>query len=126
MEENKCFKCGDTEGLILHHLSYNPEVVVSCCHSCHKSIHIKIRTNGLCPLSVSDVHLVSTRLSNKRIQQKMTFYDKIETGYYIQDQLVYNTRNGNVYYNSCFRLSRGRIPKTIEEHNVSFETEVIQ
>lgn len=65
--KNKCFKCGIKEGtlketlnhfgnfkrmitikLINHHISYDPEVIVLCCRSCHNKIHITLRKEGKC------------------------------------------------------------------------------
>jgi hypothetical protein len=38
MAEN-CIYCRTTEKIIKHHLSYNPEIIVPCCLSCHREMH---------------------------------------------------------------------------------------
>lgn len=60
----KCFKCGKEGGIIYkHHTSYNPEVLVDCCISCHSKIHHRIRKENTCSIPVDEVAKLSSRSS---------------------------------------------------------------
>ena len=41
----KCEECGMTENVVLHHVSYEPEVTQKLCRSCHTKAH----THGKIP-----------------------------------------------------------------------------
>jgi len=51
-----CHKCG-TYGvkLIHHHKSYDPEIVVMMCKSCHQLLHNRLRRTGKCTISVDEL-----------------------------------------------------------------------
>ena len=36
---NECNHCGSTEQLLLHHISYDPEIFQVLCKSCHIRFH---------------------------------------------------------------------------------------
>ncbi len=74
---NKCFKCGTSESLINHHISYSPPKSVICCRSCHRKIHHRIRKENKCPLSVEKVKEISTKLSLMRPESKKKHKDYI-------------------------------------------------
>jgi len=38
----ECAYCKKTEDLVLHHVSYQPEVVVMLCRECHAKVHYTI------------------------------------------------------------------------------------
>ena len=64
--ETKCFKCGTTERLIQHHISYFREVRVPCCGSCHKIIHLRLRKEGKCNLTPKEISYIGSNLYGKR------------------------------------------------------------
>jgi len=37
--EENCYFCGTNKELVEHHISYNPQIVVTLCHSCHSKFH---------------------------------------------------------------------------------------
>lgn len=37
--EERCASCGSTANVIMHHLSYDPEIKVPLCLSCHRKVH---------------------------------------------------------------------------------------
>ncbi len=39
----KCETCGSIKNIINHHTSYEPEIIIPLCHSCHTKIHVKNR-----------------------------------------------------------------------------------
>lgn len=39
MSPEKCASCGSTENVLTHHLSYEPEITVPLCRSCHGEVH---------------------------------------------------------------------------------------
>lgn len=39
VDPSTCYDCGGTEPDVIHHVSYNPEVTVPVCYSCHSTIH---------------------------------------------------------------------------------------
>lgn len=39
INSKQCYFCGNKKDNIFHHVSYNPEVVVRLCRSCHGKIH---------------------------------------------------------------------------------------
>ena len=39
--ERRCQECGATNSLLVHHLTYEPEVLVVLCQSCHRKFHIR-------------------------------------------------------------------------------------
>lgn len=103
-----CFKCGSTRNVIKHHTSYNPEIIVDCCRSCHNRIHQRIRRKGLCPLSVKETARVSTRSSVKRTQKNISFSENIVPNVRLFENIVFSTTTGNVYYSSMFSANHGK------------------
>lgn len=109
--ETRCFKCGTTEGTIIkHHLSYNPEVIVDCCMSCHTTIHKRIRKENSCRLSVEETNKLSQKSSKRRYEKKalrcIHFNEKLEDHIKIHDILRYNILNGTVSWYSYFQIGR--------------------
>jgi len=45
INSGRCYFCKDKKNNINHHLSYNPEIIVILCKSCHNRIHILLRKN---------------------------------------------------------------------------------
>lgn len=81
----KCHKCGCTDKkLIHHHRSYEPEVVVLMCVSCHKLLHNKLRRTNQCNMAPSElskksIQSESNRLNNlKRIKKYEILHNKFE------------------------------------------------
>lgn len=94
-----CFKCGLSDNVELellnrqgtyleikpmkfvkHHISYNPEVVVDCCNSCHTKIHHRLRKEGKCKIPAKELALLSQKSnsfkrtlieSNERCKQRL-------------------------------------------------------
>lgn len=122
----KCFKCGIEEGtlqklsrnrrgrarIIVHHISYNPEVVVNCCYSCHVKIHKQIRKDNRCPFSVEIIDRLSRLSSMKRSNKHykgIHFYDTVCKNVRLHEILRYNLHTGNIYYSAGFRSDHGHI-----------------
>ena len=38
-----CQICGSTKNVVNHHLSYDPEEIITVCRSCHRKTHNKIK-----------------------------------------------------------------------------------
>ena len=79
IEITKCHKCGCTDKrLYHHHKSYDPEIVVLMCWSCHQLLHKKLRENNLCTFSAEKLRTISNN-SNHRLEYIKSFY-KTENG----------------------------------------------
>lgn len=107
MEQTKCFKCGSTRFVIKHHTSYNPEVVVDCCRSCHSIIHHGVRKEGKCKYTVKQVERLSMNSSNKRSISKMNFTETLMPQVLLYEQIEYNKSTGNVYVYSWIHSNNG-------------------
>ena len=109
MNENvKCFKCGSDRFVIKHHISYNPEVVVDCCKSCHRTIHHRVRKEGACKYSIKEVERMSMKSSNKRSTMDIIFSQVIGCNVILYEQIGYNKNTGNVYVSSWFTANHGK------------------
>ncbi len=103
-----CFKCGTTKGKIVkHHISYNPEIIVDCCASCHKKIHYRIRRENRCSLTVSKVRQLSARSSSKR-HTIFRFSNFMITDIKLVECLYYNPNTKTFNWISYFRAQRGK------------------
>ena len=64
-ETTKCHKCGCTDKkLIHHHKSYDPEIIVMVCRSCHKLLHNRLRKEGLCTIPPAELSKMSQYSNN--------------------------------------------------------------
>ncbi len=108
MKNNKCFKCGIDEHIIVHHLSYEPEKLVFCCRRCHKYIHNKIRKQNLCPISIKEVARLSINSANRRSTRKINFRERICKNIQFLEQIQYNINSGEVYFYSGFEPTKGK------------------
>jgi len=88
--------------VIKHHTSYNPEVIVDCCRSCHKKIHDRVRKEDACKYSPKETAIISKRLHHKRVSKQISFYEEMMPGVRLMEQIELNLNNGNVYYTSFF------------------------
>ncbi len=135
-EVRNCFKCGIQEGIarawitgkirpvkiIPHHLSYNPEIIVDCCLSCHKKIHIRIRKEDKCPLSIEDAKRLSTNSSRKRYFknniEQIIFTETTSPNIQFQEHIYYNKATGHIRYGAWFIAQHGKelliFPEAIE------------
>ena len=111
MNDLKCFKCGTTSGkIITHHVSYNPEKIVDCCQSCHVKIHIRIRKENKCPLSLKETDRISIKLNTKRRNARLEhidFYTTIGKRIGLLEIIEYDPKTGRVGFYSFFRLYEG-------------------
>lgn len=111
-----CFKCGiEAKTLIKwgkhkglhptkikkHHISYNPEIIVDCCQSCHNKIHQKLRKNKLCSLTVKEAHKLSSESSIKR-NRAFNFSERMDKNVHLHEELRYNPDTGILSWYSCF------------------------
>jgi len=123
MNENKlCFKCGISSGekqknrdgktvkatILTHHTSYNPEVLVSCCKSCHGKIHTRIRKQNKCPLSVKETQRLSANSCHRRTNKNIVFYEQMIPCVRLWEMIKYNINTGNFGYSSGFGASKGK------------------
>lgn len=111
----KCHKCKCTDKkLIHHHKSYNPEIIVMMCMSCHKKLHAKLRREGTCQIPTDELEKLSH--SSKHSKNRECVYhknncDQIEftktVMLYVQlrECLRYNYKTGNVSYWTGFRAT---------------------
>lgn len=102
-----CFICGSNEKLIKHHICYDPETIVECCHSCHCKIHKhrkKDRT-GLMVVSRDDLKL-SHKGSTKRYHDRTTRRIEFRDGR-LNETIRYNNITGNISYSSRFDIRYG-------------------
>ena len=102
METTKCFKCGSTRFVIKHHTSYNPEIIVDCCRSCHATIHHRVRKEGACKFSVKQVERLSMNSSNKRSIKSLHFSETVAPNVLLYEDIEYNKNTGNIYVYSWF------------------------
>lgn len=108
MEQSKCFKCGSTRFVIKHHTSYNPEVIVECCRSCHQKIHHKVRKEGHCKYTVQEVKRLSMNSSNKRTVHDVIFSNVIGKNVLLYEQIGYNINTGNIYISAWFTANHNK------------------
>jgi len=112
MQEDKkiyCFKCGTTEGTIIkHHTSYNPEVIVDCCRSCHSKIHIKLRKNDLCPYSREETSKMSKQSHHKNFLRKIDFFEAVFKNVGLYECLQYDLSSGNVNWTAYFKADHNK------------------
>lgn len=117
----KCFKCGKETKTIKHHLSYNPEVLVDSCVSCHKLIHNRVRKENACPLSVTEVNKLSINSFRRRYTKKnyrmITFYETMIPNVDFHEELRYNEATGNVGWSARFRATNGKGLLYIDEYS---------
>ncbi len=108
MEALKCFKCGSDKNIIKHHISYNPEIIVDCCGSCHKRIHLRVRKEGLCPLSVKETTRLSKnsnmRRNARKYTQKIKFYEPMLPYIRLYEEIDFNKNTGNFSVSSGFLI----------------------
>ncbi len=106
--EIKCFKCGSTTGTIIkHHISYDPEIIVDCCRSCHKKIHYRARKTGKCNVSPDKIDELSTKSSMLRYQKNVVRTYSVSSEAMmprvrLQEIIRYNTKTGNIVINTHF------------------------
>lgn len=118
--KRECFRCGTSKGTIIkHHLSYNPEVIVDCCMSCHTTIHKRIRKENSCRLSVEETDKLSQKSSKIRYAKKalreIHFNECLGDNIKIHETLRYNVLNGNIYWYSYFQENSHGDLKHIDE-----------
>ena len=78
-ESTKCHKCGRTDiPLIHHHKSYNPEIIVMVCRSCHQLLHKKLRASGKCNVPADELRRISN--NSKHRLKRIIKYSKTERG----------------------------------------------
>jgi len=66
-ETTKCHKCGCTDKrLFHHHKSYDPEIIVMVCWSCHQKIHQRLRKDGLCTIPPDELNHISIYSNNAK------------------------------------------------------------
>ena len=120
MNTKICFKCGKTEGqmvlirgifkptrIISHHIKYEPEILVDCCDSCHKKIHVRARKNNTCRYSIEDIQKMTIKSSIKRTTKNITFYTQLAPDVRLLERIVYNINTGNVCCISSFFANHG-------------------
>ena len=92
-----CVKCGTDEGLLYHHISYEPEETMVLCRGCHRSEHNKLNKNGT-PISKPHKHPkpLSFRPSShymvKRIKREAKKNDR-SISYVINNMINWYYRN---------------------------------
>ena len=105
----KCHKCGrDDVKLIHHHKSYEPEVIVMMCRSCHEKLHVQLRKEGTCQIPVDELGKICRELYHHNNYQKFDFYETmmLYVGFY--EQIKYNHKTGTVTYSANFKASNGK------------------
>jgi len=109
MARNTCFKCGSTRFVIKHHTSYNPEVIVDCCRSCHKKIHDRVRKEGACKYTVEEVKKLSDKSSHKRQEQiRIHFYENMLQNVRLSEVICLNPKTGTLTISSDFISTSGK------------------
>ena len=93
--------------IISHHIRYDPEIIVDCCDSCHKKIHVRIRKDNACPYSIKDIQKMTTKSSIKRTTKHIEFYDQLAPDVRLMERIVYNLNTGNVYCTISFFANHG-------------------
>lgn len=106
IKTKSCFKCGrDDRELIQHHISYSPEKVVDCCHSCHVKIHKRIRKNNACPISVKETRRISINSSIRRNRKNIQFSETLLPNVRLCERIDYWGNTGSITISSSFFAS---------------------
>lgn len=100
-ETTKCHKCGRTDKkLIHHHKSYDPEIIVMVCRSCHKLLHNRLRKEGLCTVPPEDISRMSIYSNNTK--KLNSIRQKSESGLVISRKINKKFRETHNQYDYRF------------------------
>ena len=109
----KCHKCGcNNKKLIHHHKSYEPQVIVLMCHSCHQKLHKKLRKECKCQISTNELNKMSINASNKTYHKnnigELYFYETMMSNVKLHERIQYNYQSGNITYTTAFEGTNGK------------------
>lgn len=106
-ETTKCHKCGCTDKeLIHHHKSYDPEIIVMVCRSCHKLLHNRLRKEGVC--TVPSIELATMSKNSNNTKKLRDIRMKSDAGHILSRKI--NKKFRDVHNQYDFRFYETMMP----------------